>query len=130
MLVCLRQPLKLLKRFLLKRKHFSKEGIKMKKIIVFTFTALTLLGASIHANAHGGKGGYRGGWNASPLTHFAIGALTGVLVTNAYYRPEPTYYGIQSYYSTPQQVAAYCPENGLYYPQTQVCPSGWRKVTY
>lgn len=102
----------------------------MKKIIISVLTALTLLSVAVQANAHGGKGGYRGGWNGGPWAPFAVGALTGMVVANAYYKPEPIYYGPQGYYSAPQQTAAYCPENGLYYPQTQACPSGWRRVSY
>jgi len=47
-----------------------------------------------------------------------------------HYRSVPTYYGPNTYYYPQQQTAAYCPENGLYYPQTQACPSGWQKVVY
>jgi hypothetical protein len=36
----------------------------------------------------------------------------------------------QYYYPVQPQTAAYCPENGLYYPQTQACPSGWQRVPY
>lgn len=102
----------------------------MKKIILSFFMVLALFSASFQANAHGGKGGYRGGWNGGPWAPFAVGALTGVVVANAYYKPAPIYYGPQGYYSEPPHTAAYCPENGLYYPQTQACPSGWRRVTY
>jgi hypothetical protein len=60
------------------------------------------------------------------------------VVTNAYYRPRavvyyggaPYYGGARYYYPAQQQTAAYCPENGLYYPQTQACPSGWQRVAY
>ena len=100
----------------------------MKKIIVSLVTALTLLGVASSARAHGWRGGYGAGW-----VPFAVGAVTGAVVANAYYRPAPVYYGPayyppQTYYYPQQQTAAFCPENGLYYPQTQVCPSGWQRV--
>lgn len=102
----------------------------MKKVIVSLCAVLALFSASANADAHGRNGGYRGGWGGAPWAPFAVGALTGVVVANAYSRPAPIYYGPQNYYPAPQQSAAYCPENGLYYPQTQACPSGWRRVAY
>ena len=102
----------------------------MKKILVSVLATVVLLGAATSASAHGGRGSY-GGWH-SGWAPFAVGAATGILVTNAYYRPRPVYYPPQYVYPQyPQsQSAAYCPENGLYYPQTQACPSGWQRVVY
>ena len=96
----------------------------MKKILFPLVTALTLFGVASSASAHGwrgGYGGYGGGW-----APFAVGAVAGAVVATAYYRPAPVYYG-PAYYP-PQHTAAFCPENGLYYPQTQACPSGWQRV--
>ena len=107
----------------------------MKKILVCLLTGLMLAGLATSANAHGGRGGYyyygghgggwRGGW-----APFAVGAVAGVAVANAYYRPAHVYYAPQYAYPPQPQAAAYCPENGLYYPQTQACPSGWQRVNY
>jgi hypothetical protein len=102
----------------------------MKKIIISAVTAFALLGTSAHALAHGSRGDGRGSWNGERWAPFAVGALAGAVVANAYYRPAPSYYGPQGYYPVPPQAAAYCPENGLYYPQTQACPSGWKRVAY
>ena len=104
----------------------------MKKILVSLVTALTLLGVASSACAHGWRGSYGGGGHGGRWVPFAVGAVAGAVVANAYYRPAPVYYGPayyppQTYY--PQQYSgAYCPENGLYYPQTQACPSGWQRV--
>ena len=106
----------------------------MKRILVSLLVLVTLSGMVATADAHGSRGGYyygihggnwRGGWMP-----FALGAVTGVVVANAYYRPAPTYYIPQYSYSPQPQAAAFCPENGLYYPQTQACPSGWQRVNY
>lgn len=113
----------------------------MKKILVCLLTGLMLAGFATGASAHGGRGpnygayyggyygghggGWRGGW-----APFAVGAVAGVAVANAYYRPAPVYYAPQYVYPPQPQTAAYCPENGLYYPQTQACPSGWQRVNY
>ncbi|WP_114689933.1 hypothetical protein [Polynucleobacter necessarius] len=91
-------------------------------------------GAATSAGAHGWMGGYyygghSGGWHRG-WAPFAVGAVVGVAIANAYYRPAPLYYGTQYVYLPPTQTAAYCPENGLYYPQTQACPSGWQRVNY
>lgn len=125
----------------------------MKKILVCLLTALILAGMATSASAHGGRdpyygayhGGYHGPYNGghyggyyrsygSGWHHgwapFAVGALAGVAVANAYYRPAPVYYAPQYIYPQQAQTAAYCPENGLYYPQTQACPSGWQRVIY
>jgi len=104
----------------------------MKKILITLLTGIMLAGMASSASAHGGRGwyggygGWRGGW-----APFAVGAVAGVAVANAYYRPQPRVYYAPQYVYPPQPVtAAYCPENGLYYPQTQACPSGWQRVTY
>ena len=103
----------------------------MKKLLISFIAAITLLGIVSPANArgwHGGYGGYRGGW-----APFAVGAVAGAVIVSSYYHPRPVvYYGPppQYYYPVQQQAAAYCPENGLYYPQTQACPSGWQRVVY
>lgn len=101
----------------------------MKKILVSTFTALALLSAASGASAHGWRSGYGGGWHGG-WAPFAVGAVAGAVVANAYYRPAPVYYSPQAYYPPQQHAAAFCPENGLYYPQTQACPSGWQRVVY
>ena len=110
-------------------------GVYMKKILISLLTGMMLAGMATSASAHGGRGwyggygGWRGGW-----APFAVGAVAGVVVANAYYRPAPVYYGPPpTYYGPPdyypqQHSGAYCPENGLYYPQTQACPSGWKRV--
>jgi hypothetical protein len=100
----------------------------MKKLLVSLFTAITLLSLASPAGAHGWRGG--GGWHGGSWAPFAVGAIAGAVVANAYYRPAPVYYGQQYSYPMQQQTAAYCPENGLYYPQTQACPSGWQRVAY
>jgi hypothetical protein len=105
----------------------------MKKIIVSLVTALTLLGVASSACAHGWRGGYGGGRHGGGWAPFAVGAVAGAVVANAYYRPapvylSPAYYPPQTYHYPQQYSGAYCPENGLYYPQTQACPSGWQRV--
>ena len=106
----------------------------MKKFLVSLFTAVILVSVASNASAHGWRGGHGGGWRGG-WAPFAIGAVAGAVVANAYYRPAPVYYGsayypVQTYYYPQQHAAAYCPENGLYYPQTQACPSGWQRVVY
>ena len=106
----------------------------MKKILVCLLTALMLAGVATSASAHGGyyngyNRSYGGGWHHG-WAPFAVGAIAGVAVANAYYRPAPVYYAPQYVYPQQAQTAAYCPENGLYYPQTQACPSGWQRVIY
>ena len=106
----------------------------MKKILVCLLTALMLAGVATSASAHGGyyngyNRSYGGGWHHG-WAPFAVGAVAGVAVANAYYRPAPIYYAPQYVYPQQAQTAAYCPENGLYYPQTQACPSGWQRVIY
>jgi len=90
----------------------------------------TLAGAVAPANAHGWRGGYGGGYGGwhGAWAPFVVGAAVGAVGANLYYRPAPVYY--PQYYAAPQRTAAYCPENGLYYPQTQACPSGWQQVAY
>jgi len=107
----------------------------MKKILIYLFTVTTLFGAANPASAHGWRGGhgaYAGAWRGGERNYgwapYAVGAVAGAVVTNAYYRSAPVYY--QPQYYPAQRTAAYCPENGLYYPQTQVCPSGWQMVVY
>ena len=107
----------------------------MKKTLVSVLTAITLFAVLAPASAHGWRGGYGGGYSGGwhgerhyGWTPFAVGAVAGVAVANAYYRPSPIYYPPQYYPA--QRTAAYCPENGLYYPQTQACPSGWKSVAY
>jgi hypothetical protein len=102
----------------------------MKKILVSLLTAITLLSVASGASAHGWRGGYGGGGWHGGWAPFAVGAIAGAVVANAYYRPAPIYYGPAAHYYPQQQTAAYCPENGLYYPQTQACPSGWQRVVY
>ncbi len=99
----------------------------MKKILVCLLTGVMLAGVATSANAHGGRGWYGGYGGWAP---FAVGAVAGVAVANAYYRPLPINYRQQYGYLPPHQTAAYCSENGLYYPQTQACPSGWQRVNY
>ena len=103
----------------------------IKKILICLIAAITLLGINSAASAQGWRGGYGGGGHrGGGWAPFAVGAVAGAVVTRAYYRPAPVYYGPQYYYPAAQQTAAYCPENGLYYPQTQACPSGWQRVVY
>ena len=107
----------------------------MKKILISLLAGAMLVGVASSASAHGGwrggyggyggHGGWRGGW-----VPFAVGAVAGVAVANAYNRPAPYYYTPQYVYTPQPQTAAFCPENGLYYPQTQACPSGWQRVSY
>ena len=103
----------------------------MKKLLVFLFTVTIFLGFVTSASAHGRNGGHGGNWhgrgNWGPVV---VGVVAGAAVAHAYYRPAPVYYVPQYYYSPQPQTAAYCPENGLYYPQTQACPSGWQRVPY
>ena len=108
----------------------------MKKIWICLLTGLMLAGVATGASAHGGGGyyggyygGHGGGWRAGWVP-FAVGAVAGVAVANTYYRPAPVYYVSQYVYPPQPRAAAYCPENGLYYPQTQACPSGWQRVSY
>ena len=104
----------------------------MKKILICLLTGVMLAGVATSASAHGWRGGYyggNGGWRGG-WAPFAVGAVAGVAVANAYYRPAPVYYAPQYVYPPQTQTAAYCPENGLYYPQTQACPSGWQRVNY
>lgn len=115
----------------------------MKKLLICLLAGVMLIGVTTSASAHegwrGGYGGYRGyeahegwrgGWRGAGWVPFAAGAVAGVVVANAYSRPAPYYYAPQYAYVPPPQVAAFCPENGLYYPQTQACPSGWQRVHY
>ena len=105
----------------------------MKKMVACLLTGLMLLVVIAPASAHEGRGPYsgvhggtwRGGW-----IPFAVGAVAGIAVANTYYRPAPIYYTPQYIYPPQPQTAAYCPENGLYYPQAQACPSGWQRVNY
>ena len=99
----------------------------MNKILISLLASLALLGSSTSANAHGWRGGYGGGWRGGWVP-FAVGAVAGAVVARSYYRPAPVYYGPAVYYYPQQSAAAFCPENGLYYPQTQACPSGWQRV--
>jgi hypothetical protein len=105
----------------------------MKKLLISCVTVVTLLGSISTASAHGWRGGY-GGWNhGGGWAPFAVGAIAGAVIANSYYgyyRPAPVYYGPPVAYYPQQPTAAYCPENGLYYPQTQACPSGWQRVAY
>ena len=116
----------------------------MKKIFVCLLTGLMLAGMATSASAHGGRGYYGGGYNGyyggyyhahgggwhGGWAPFAVGAVAGVAIANTYYRPAHVYYVPQYVYPPQSQTAAYCPENGLYYPQTQACPSGWQRVSY
>jgi hypothetical protein len=103
----------------------------MKKLLISCVTVVTLLGSISTASAHGWRGGYGGWHHGGGWAPFAVGALAGAVVANSYYRPARVYYGPPAYYYYPQQpTAAYCPENGLYYPQTQACPSGWQRAVY
>ncbi|MBU3578280.1 hypothetical protein [Polynucleobacter sp. UK-Kesae-W10] len=95
----------------------------MSKILVSLLISVVLMGAVGPANAHGWRGGYGGGW-----APFAVGAVAGAVVVRSYYRPAPIYYGPPAYYYPRGHAVAFCPENGLYYPQTQACPSGWQRV--
>jgi len=107
----------------------------MKKILISALTTIAVCGAITPASAHGWRGGhgaYGGGWHGERhygWAPYATGAIVGAVVANAYYRSRPAYYPPQ-YYPMAQRTAAYCPENGLYYPQTQACPSGWQRVAY
>ena len=114
----------------------------MKKILVYLLAVGMLAGMATSASAHGGwRGGYggyheyegHGGWHTGwrgGWVPFAVGAVAGVAVASAYNRSAPYYYAPQYVYAPPPQTAAFCPENGLYYPQTQACPSGWQRVRY
>lgn len=104
----------------------------MKKILIALITGCTLCSAVTQANAHGWNGGGHGGWRGG-WAPFATGAIVGAVAVNAYRpynRPYNVYYVQPPVYYNPvvQNTAAYCPENGLYYPQTQACPSGWQQV--
>lgn len=108
--------------------------VDMKKLLTYLLVGAALAGAVTSVSAHGIRGAYyygnhNGGWRGAWVP-FAVGAVTGVAVANAYYRPAPIYYMPQYAYPPHPQVAAFCPENGLYYPQTQACPSGWQRVHY
>jgi hypothetical protein len=97
----------------------------MKKILISVIAAISIFGAVTPAGAHGWHGGWRGGgYGWAP---FAVGAVAGAVVASTYYRPAPIYYATP-YYQVAHRTAAFCPENGLYYPQTQACPSGWQQV--
>jgi len=102
----------------------------MKRILILVIAIFTLAGAVAPANAHGWRGGYGGGYGGwhGAWAPFVVGAAVGAVGANLYYRPAPVYH--PQYYAAPQRTAAYCPENGLYYPQTQACPSGWQQVAY
>ena len=103
----------------------------MKKMLVLLFTSATLVGLASSASAHEWRGGHGGNWHGrSNWAPVAVGVVAGAAFAHAYYRPAPVYYVPQYYYPPQPQTAAYCPENGLYYPQTQACPSGWQIVTY
>jgi len=107
----------------------------MKKILASTMLGLMFIGLATSANAHGARGFYHGSQGAygawrGNWVPFAVGAVAGVAVANAYYRPAPLYYTSPYAYPLQPQMAAFCPENGLYYPQTQACPSGWQRVNY
>lgn len=96
----------------------------MKKLLISCVMVVLSLGAISPANAHGGR------WHGGGWVPFAAGAVTGVVIARGYYRPAPIYYyhGSPMYYYPPQPMVAFCPENGLYYPQTQACPSGWQAL--
>jgi hypothetical protein len=100
----------------------------MNKILASLLISLVFLGAAGSASAHGWRGAYGGGWRGGAWAPFAVGAFTGAVVARSYYRPAPIYYAPPVYYYPQEHAAAYCPENGLYYPQTQACPSGWQRV--
>jgi hypothetical protein len=113
---------------------FHNWEVKMKKLLVSLFTAITLVSLASSVSAHGWRGGHGGAWRGG-WAPFAVGAVTGAVIANTYYMPAPVYYVPPAYYGPPayypnQHAAAYCPENGLYYPQTQACPSGWQRVVY
>lgn len=97
----------------------------MKKLLISSIIAVTLSGIIAPASAHGWRGGYRGAW-----VPFAGGVVAGAVLVNAYYRSPPVANYGPAYYFAPRQMATYCPENGLYYPQTQTCPGGWQRVPY
>jgi len=104
----------------------------MKKILISVMTALALFSFVAPANAYGWHGGgwhgaWRGGGYGYGWAPFAVGAVAGAVVASTYYRPAPVYYATP-YYQVAHRTAAFCPENGLYYPQTQACPSGWQQV--
>ena len=101
----------------------------MKKILISVVVAIALCSAVTPASAHGWRGGWHGGGYGGGWAPFAAGAVVGAVVAGGYYRPAPVYY-VTPYYQVAQRTAAYCPENGLYYPQTQACPSGWQQVSY
>ena len=97
----------------------------MKKIFISALVGFALCGTIAPASAHGWRGGYGAygsGWQGErhhSWAPYAVGAIAGAVVANAYYHSGPAYYPMT------QRTAAYCPENGLYYPQTRACPSGW-----
>jgi len=99
----------------------------MRKILASVLIIGVLGGMIAPASAQGWRGGY-GGWHGA-WAPYAVGIATGAVIASAYYRPAPIYYAPAAYQMV-QRTAAYCPENGLYYPQTQACPSGWRQVAY
>ena len=69
-----------------------------------------------HGGSHGASGGSHGhggrAFVAAPFYAFP-----------GYYYPPPAYYALP-----PQDILYYCPEYGVYYPQVQVCPSGWQRM--
>jgi hypothetical protein len=103
----------------------------MKKVIIAMVLGSMLL-FTLNANA---RGGWKGGGHYRAIVPFVAGAAAGAVIVGGYrvVRPyyAPYYYPPQPYYSSlPANTAAYCPENGLYYPETEVCPSGWKAVPH
>ncbi len=101
------------------------------------FAAALVLSSAASALAWSGHDGRRGHFFRHDHRFF-FGPrvfVGGVFVGPAFYPPVAYYpapvYGVpaESYAPPPaQQYWYYCPDNRLYYPYTQSCPSGWLQV--
>jgi hypothetical protein len=88
-------------------------------------------GASGGSHGHGGHyggnhGGNYGGYRGYYRSYFHGGrafVAAPFYAFPGYYYPPPAYYALP-----PQDILYYCPEYGVYYPQVQVCPSGWQRM--
>lgn len=111
----------------------------LKRLITALLLSVSLLGATA-AQAHGGYygyGGHRGhhgggGWWGPAL---GVGLVLGsaAIMANAYSPPPrpPMVVVPGPVMVAPQQptnVWYFCADSNSYYPQAQVCPSGWRVV--
>ncbi|WP_114636536.1 hypothetical protein [Polynucleobacter necessarius] len=99
----------------------------MKKILVSLLADAMLVGVASSTSAHGGwRGGY-GGYGGHVVGGVAVGfrLLWGQLLALLLLMH------ITGLHLTITRLKQpFCPENGLYYPQMQACPSGWQRVNY